>query len=50
MTGEDDRMELILPLVKEHKAVIMALSNDETGIPATAQERLLILLSFDKIV
>ena len=40
MTGEDDRMELILPLVKEHKAVIMALSNDETGIPATAQERL----------
>jgi len=42
MTGEDDRMELILPLVKEHKAVIMALSNDETGIPATAQERLAI--------
>jgi 5-methyltetrahydrofolate--homocysteine methyltransferase len=42
MTGEDDRMELILPLVKEHKAVIMALSNDETGIPATARERLVI--------
>jgi 5-methyltetrahydrofolate--homocysteine methyltransferase len=42
MTGADDRMELILPLVKEHKAVIMALSNDETGIPATAQERLVI--------
>jgi 5-methyltetrahydrofolate--homocysteine methyltransferase len=42
MTGEDDRMELILPLVKEHKAVIMALSNDETGIPARAQERLVI--------
>jgi 5-methyltetrahydrofolate--homocysteine methyltransferase len=42
MTGEDDRMELILPLVKEHKAVIMALSNDETGIPATAKERLVI--------
>ena len=42
MTGEDDRMELILPLVKEHKAVIMALSNDETGIPVTAQERLVI--------
>ncbi len=40
MTGEDDRMEAILPLVKEHKAVIMALSNDETGIPATAKERL----------
>jgi len=42
MTGEDDRMELILPLVKDYKAVIMALSNDETGIPATAQERLVI--------
>jgi len=42
MTGEDDRMELILPLVKEHQAVILALSNDETGIPATAQERLVI--------
>ena len=40
MTGEDDRMEAILPLVKEHKAVILALSNDETGIPATAKERL----------
>ena len=40
MTGEDDRMEAILPLVKEHNAVIMALSNDETGIPATAKERL----------
>ncbi|MGA0083246.1 MAG: dihydropteroate synthase [Candidatus Nanopelagicales bacterium] len=40
ITGEDDRMEAILPLVKEHKAVIMALSNDETGIPATAKERL----------
>ena len=40
MTGEDDRMEAILPLVKEHKAEIMALSNDETGIPATAKERL----------
>ena len=40
MTGEDNRMEAILPLVKEHKAVIMALSNDETGIPATAKERL----------
>jgi len=42
MTGEDDRMELILPLVKEHQAIILALSNDETGIPATAQERLVI--------
>ena len=50
MTGEDDRMELILPLVKEHKAVIMALSNDETGIPATAQERLVITEKIVKTV
>ena len=50
MTGEDDRMELILPLVKEHKAVIMALSNDETGIPATAHERLVITEKIVKTV
>jgi 5-methyltetrahydrofolate--homocysteine methyltransferase len=50
MTGEDDRMELILPLVKKHKAVIMALSNDETGIPATAHERLVITEKIVKTV
>ena len=32
-------MELILPLVKKYGAAIIALPNDETGIPATAQER-----------
>ncbi len=42
MTGEDDRMELILPLIKKHGAAIIALPNDETGIPATAQERIVI--------
>lgn len=42
MTGEDDRMELILPLIKKHDAAIIALPNDETGIPATAQERMVI--------
>ncbi len=42
MTGEDDRMELILPLIKKHGAAIIALPNDETGIPATTQERLVI--------
>ena len=39
VTGEDDRMEIILPLVKKYGAAIIALPNDETGIPATAQER-----------
>jgi len=47
MTGEDDRMEAILPLVKKYDAAIIALPNDETGIPMTAPERMVIV---DKIV
>jgi 5-methyltetrahydrofolate--homocysteine methyltransferase len=39
VTAEDDRMELILPLVKRYGAAVIALPNDETGIPATAPER-----------
>jgi len=42
MTGEDDRMEFILPLIKKHNAAIIALPNDEIGIPATAAERIVI--------
>lgn len=42
VTGEDERMELVLPLIKRHGAAIIALPNDETGIPATAAERLVI--------
>ena len=42
VTGEDDRMDLILPLIKRHGAAIIALPNDETGIPATVAERLTI--------
>ncbi len=42
VTGEDERMELILPLIKKHGAAIIALPNDETGIPATAAERMVI--------
>lgn len=42
ITGEDDRMDLILPLIKKHGAAIIALPNDETGIPATAAERIVI--------
>jgi 5-methyltetrahydrofolate--homocysteine methyltransferase len=33
VTVEDERMELILPLVKRHDAAIIALPNDETEIP-----------------
>lgn len=42
VTGEDERMELVLPLIKKHGAAIIALPNDETGIPATAAERMVI--------
>jgi len=42
VTGEDDRMEIVLPLIKKHGAAIIALPNDETGIPATVEERLII--------
>jgi len=42
VTGEDDRMEIVLPLIKKHSAAIIALPNDETGIPATVEERLVI--------
>jgi 5-methyltetrahydrofolate--homocysteine methyltransferase len=39
---EEERMDLILPLIKKHGAAIIALPNDATGIPATAAERLVI--------
>ncbi len=47
MTGEDERMDLILPLVKEHNAAILALPNDETEIPMLAKDRMVIV---EKIV
>ncbi|HEY7858135.1 MAG TPA: dihydropteroate synthase [Candidatus Nanopelagicales bacterium] len=40
ITAEDERMEAVLPLVKKYGAAVIALPNDETGIPATAQERI----------
>ena len=32
VTGEEDRLETVLPLVKRHGAAVVAISNDETGI------------------
>jgi 5-methyltetrahydrofolate--homocysteine methyltransferase len=40
VTGEDDRLEEILPLVARHGAAVIGLANDETGIPETPQQRL----------
>jgi 5-methyltetrahydrofolate--homocysteine methyltransferase len=42
VTGEDERLEEILPLVAKHGAAVIALANDETGIPETAEQRLVI--------
>ncbi len=42
VTGEDDRLELILPIVAKHGAAVIGLANDETGIPQTAEERFVI--------
>ncbi len=32
VTGEEDRLEIVLPLVKKHDVPVVAISNDETGI------------------
>ncbi len=32
VTGEDDRLEKVLPLVAEYKVAVIAISNDESGI------------------
>jgi len=40
VTAEDERMELILPLVKKYDAAVIALPNDEKEIPMEADRRL----------
>ncbi|MGC9221438.1 MAG: dihydropteroate synthase [Solirubrobacteraceae bacterium] len=40
VTAEDERLEVVLPLVARHGAAVIGLTNDETGIPTTAAERL----------
>jgi 5-methyltetrahydrofolate--homocysteine methyltransferase len=40
VTGEDSRLESVLPLVAEYKAVVIGLAMDDKGIPATPEERL----------
>ena len=32
VTGEEDRLEVVLPLIKKYDAAVVAISNDETGI------------------
>ena len=39
VTGEEDRLEQVLPLVKKYGAAVVAISNDETGISEDPDER-----------
>ncbi len=39
VTAEREKMELILPLVKKYKCLVVALTMDERGIPQDSKER-----------
>lgn len=39
VTGEDERLEAVLPLIAEHHAAVIGISNDETGISDDPHER-----------
>src|SRR5437764_6315178 len=40
VTAEEERMAIILPLVKKHGAAVIGMANDETGITMVPEERL----------
>jgi 5-methyltetrahydrofolate--homocysteine methyltransferase len=39
VTGEEERLEAVLPLVKKYGAAVIAISNDETGIAENPDDR-----------
>ncbi len=39
VTGEDERLEVVLPLVKKYGAAVIGISNDETGISEDPEVR-----------
>ena len=39
VTGEEERLEAVLPLIKKHNAAVIGISNDETGISQDPQVR-----------
>ena len=39
VTGEEERLEAVLPLVRKYEAAVVAISNDETGISEDPNER-----------
>ena len=42
VTGEDERLEAVLPLVRKHGAAVVAISNDESGISEDPDARFLV--------
>ncbi|MBI5304985.1 MAG: dihydropteroate synthase [Chloroflexi bacterium] len=40
VTGEDERLERVLPLVKKYGAAVIGLANDATGISSDPEERM----------
>jgi 5-methyltetrahydrofolate--homocysteine methyltransferase len=42
VTGEEERLEAVLPLVKKYGAAVIAISNDETGIAENPDDRFLV--------
>jgi 5-methyltetrahydrofolate--homocysteine methyltransferase len=42
VTGEEERLESVLPLVKKYNAAVIGISNDESGISDDPEERFLI--------
>jgi len=40
VTGEEKSLARVLPLVKEHRAAVVGLTQDDDGIPATFEKRL----------
>ncbi len=42
VTGEDERLERILPLLKKHGAAVIGMANDESGISMEPESRLAI--------
>lgn len=39
VTGEDERLEMVLPLVAKYKCAVVAISNDEAGISENPDDR-----------
>ncbi len=39
VTGEEERLEVVLPLIKKYGAAVIGISNDETGISQDPDER-----------